>query len=274
MARWLGPVCLRACPAAARLPACYSPSLLLRARRVLHQQTVDPSTTPALFCPSPVVNLPHYFLRVLRRHPSRVACETITGNNTLQLASRSYTTPCPPPPPPLAVQASILRDMRDKNIVQLVGICMGSEEEGQPDDAMMVGLGQPGCLGCGCGGRRQRAAREGNPRTHKVCIERCWAISLRRQAGRHALLHDCQVPVCLCACPADPGVYGGGGPVPRAALARPGWPAGLWLVSRAAECAGAAGAVGAAQAVGAAEAVEAVEAVEGTLQLHQMLDYL
>jgi hypothetical protein len=37
-----------------------------------------------------------------------------------------------------APQAAILRDMRDKNIVQLVGICMGSEEEGQPDEAMMV----------------------------------------------------------------------------------------------------------------------------------------
>lgn len=35
-------------------------------------------------------------------------------------------------------QAAILRDMRDRNIVQFVGICMGSEEEGQPDEAMMI----------------------------------------------------------------------------------------------------------------------------------------
>ncbi|EFN59227.1 hypothetical protein CHLNCDRAFT_138200 [Chlorella variabilis] len=35
-------------------------------------------------------------------------------------------------------EAAILRDMRDRNIVQFVGICMGSEEEGQPDEAMMI----------------------------------------------------------------------------------------------------------------------------------------
>lgn len=35
-------------------------------------------------------------------------------------------------------EAAILRDMRDRNIVQFVGICLGREEEGQPDDAMMI----------------------------------------------------------------------------------------------------------------------------------------
>lgn len=37
--------------------------------------------------------------------------------------------------------------MRDRNIVQFVGICMGAEEEGIPDEAMLVGRGcqgQPG----------------------------------------------------------------------------------------------------------------------------------
>ena len=42
---------------------------------------------------------------------------------------------------PLPLQAAILRDMRDKNIVQFVGVCLGSEEEGQPDDAMLVRVG-------------------------------------------------------------------------------------------------------------------------------------
>ncbi|PRW58424.1 serine threonine- kinase isoform B [Chlorella sorokiniana] len=35
-------------------------------------------------------------------------------------------------------EAAILRDMRDKNIVQFVGVCMGRSEEGQPDEAMMI----------------------------------------------------------------------------------------------------------------------------------------
>ncbi len=39
---------------------------------------------------------------------------------------------------PLPFQAAILRDMRDKNIVQFVGVCMGRSEEGQPDEAMMI----------------------------------------------------------------------------------------------------------------------------------------
>jgi hypothetical protein len=43
--------------------------------------------------------------------------------------------------------------MRDKNIVQLVGICMGSEEEGQPDEAMMVGGWAGGRAGGQAGGQ-------------------------------------------------------------------------------------------------------------------------
>lgn len=35
-------------------------------------------------------------------------------------------------------EAAILRDMRDRNIVQFVGICMGAEEEGIPDEAMLI----------------------------------------------------------------------------------------------------------------------------------------
>lgn len=61
--------------------------------------------------------------------------------------------------PPL--QAAILRGMRDKNIVQFVGVCMGSEEEGQPDEAMMVRFG-----GWGCGHNRSiacAARRESQP---------------------------------------------------------------------------------------------------------------
>ena len=33
--------------------------------------------------------------------------------------------------------------MRDRNIVQFVGICMGAEEEGIPDEAMLVGGAVP-----------------------------------------------------------------------------------------------------------------------------------
>ena len=56
---------------------------------------------------------------------------------------------CLLPPCSPAAQAAILRDMRDKNIVQLVGICMGSEEEGQPDEAMMVGRWAAAGATCG-----------------------------------------------------------------------------------------------------------------------------
>ena len=34
--------------------------------------------------------------------------------------------------------------MRDKNIVQFVGVCMGRSEEGQPDEAMMIQVGRGG----------------------------------------------------------------------------------------------------------------------------------
>lgn len=34
--------------------------------------------------------------------------------------------------------------MRDKNIVQFVGVCMGRSEEGQPDEAMMIQVGGEG----------------------------------------------------------------------------------------------------------------------------------
>lgn len=42
-------------------------------------------------------------------------------------------------PPTLSCQASILRDMRDRNVIQFVGICMGKEEEGQPDEVRTGG---------------------------------------------------------------------------------------------------------------------------------------
>lgn len=37
--------------------------------------------------------------------------------------------------------------MRDRNIVQFVGICMGAEEEGIPDEAMLVRQGRWGGAG-------------------------------------------------------------------------------------------------------------------------------
>lgn len=50
-------------------------------------------------------------------------------------------------------EAAILRDMRDRNIVQFVGVCMGREEEGQPDEVRAGGRGAGGW-----GARRRQPA--------------------------------------------------------------------------------------------------------------------
>ena len=78
--------------------------------------------------------------------------------------------------------------MRDKNIVQLVGICMGSEEEGQPDEAMMVGGWAGGRVGGRAGRRAGKQQGESVPRSMPDCCA-SWV---------------CHICVTVLCCPSPP----------------------------------------------------------------------
>lgn len=87
-----------------------------------------------------------------------------------------FTPHRPPPPHPIPPhpihhhpQAAILRDMRDRNIVQFVGICMGAEEEGIPDEAMLVGRRAP----LGGVGRLPKGAPLGGGTRAPQAAQRC-----------------------------------------------------------------------------------------------------